>query len=32
MSRSEGSYADVGDGLKLHYHDLGKGEPVVFLH
>ena len=32
MSRSEGNFADVGDGLRLHYLDEGRGEPVVFLH
>jgi 4,5:9,10-diseco-3-hydroxy-5,9,17-trioxoandrosta-1(10),2-diene-4-oate hydrolase len=28
----EGKYADVGDGLQIHYHDEGRGEPVLFLH
>lgn len=29
----EGRYADVGDGLKMHYLDEGKGDRVVvFLH
>lgn len=28
----EGKYADVGDGLRIHYHELGEGEPVLFLH
>jgi 4,5:9,10-diseco-3-hydroxy-5,9,17-trioxoandrosta-1(10),2-diene-4-oate hydrolase len=28
----EGSYADIGDGLRLHYHDAGAGTPLVFLH
>jgi 4,5:9,10-diseco-3-hydroxy-5,9,17-trioxoandrosta-1(10),2-diene-4-oate hydrolase len=28
----EGKYADIGDGLRLHYHDEGRGEPVVFFH
>jgi len=32
MSLPEGSYADVGDGLRLHYHALGSGPPVLFLH
>lgn len=27
-----GRYADIGNGLKIHYHDAGKGEPVLFLH
>jgi 4,5:9,10-diseco-3-hydroxy-5,9,17-trioxoandrosta-1(10),2-diene-4-oate hydrolase len=26
------SDADIGDGLKIHYTDVGRGEPVVFLH
>lgn len=25
-------FAQVGDGLKMHYVDEGKGEPVLFLH
>src|SRR6185436_7611532 len=25
-------YADIGDGLRLHYHDVGSGEPLLFLH
>jgi 4,5:9,10-diseco-3-hydroxy-5,9,17-trioxoandrosta-1(10),2-diene-4-oate hydrolase len=31
----EGKYADIGDGLRIHYHDLGEdrgGGTVVFLH
>jgi 4,5:9,10-diseco-3-hydroxy-5,9,17-trioxoandrosta-1(10),2-diene-4-oate hydrolase len=28
----EGKYADVGDGLKIHYHEAGEGPAVVFLH
>jgi 4,5:9,10-diseco-3-hydroxy-5,9,17-trioxoandrosta-1(10),2-diene-4-oate hydrolase len=30
----EGKYAEIGDGLRIHYHDLGdaKAPPIVFLH
>jgi len=28
----EGSYADVGEGLRVHYHEAGKGPAVLFLH
>jgi len=28
----EGKYADVGDGLKVHYHEQGTGPAVLFLH
>jgi 4,5:9,10-diseco-3-hydroxy-5,9,17-trioxoandrosta-1(10),2-diene-4-oate hydrolase len=30
----EGTYADVGDGLRIHYQEAGPagGRPVVFLH
>lgn len=28
----EGSYADVGNGLRMHYHEAGSGHPVVFVH
>lgn len=28
----EGHYQDIGDGLRMHYHDLGRGAPLVFLH
>jgi 4,5:9,10-diseco-3-hydroxy-5,9,17-trioxoandrosta-1(10),2-diene-4-oate hydrolase len=28
----EGKYADIGDGLRVHYHDAGEGFPVVFIH
>lgn len=28
----EGKYVDVGDGLKIHYHEAGKGPVVLFLH
>jgi 4,5:9,10-diseco-3-hydroxy-5,9,17-trioxoandrosta-1(10),2-diene-4-oate hydrolase len=28
----EGPFADVGDGLRMHYLDAGNGRPVVFLH
>src|SRR5262249_50214912 len=36
MSIPEGSYADIGDGLRIHYHDLGPKDAgkgtVLFLH
>lgn len=28
----EGSYTDIGDGLRVHYHEAGGGFPVLFLH
>jgi 4,5:9,10-diseco-3-hydroxy-5,9,17-trioxoandrosta-1(10),2-diene-4-oate hydrolase len=28
----EGKYADIGSGLRIHYHEAGQGSPVVFLH
>lgn len=28
----EGLYVDVGDGHRLHYHDIGEGKPLIFLH
>jgi len=28
----EGKYVDIGDGLRVHYHDAGSGPVVVFLH
>jgi 4,5:9,10-diseco-3-hydroxy-5,9,17-trioxoandrosta-1(10),2-diene-4-oate hydrolase len=28
----EGKYTDVGDGLRVHYQELGEGQPLVFLH
>jgi 4,5:9,10-diseco-3-hydroxy-5,9,17-trioxoandrosta-1(10),2-diene-4-oate hydrolase len=28
----EGLYADTADGLRIHYHDMGSGQPVIFLH
>jgi 4,5:9,10-diseco-3-hydroxy-5,9,17-trioxoandrosta-1(10),2-diene-4-oate hydrolase len=28
----EGCYQEVGEGLRIHYHDVGRGSPVVFLH
>jgi 4,5:9,10-diseco-3-hydroxy-5,9,17-trioxoandrosta-1(10),2-diene-4-oate hydrolase len=28
----EGKYARTSKGLTIHYHDAGKGEPVVFIH
>jgi 4,5:9,10-diseco-3-hydroxy-5,9,17-trioxoandrosta-1(10),2-diene-4-oate hydrolase len=27
-----GKFADIGDGLKVHYHERGSGKPVIFLH
>ena len=27
-----GRYADIGNGHTVHYHDLGEGEAVIFLH
>ncbi len=28
----EGSFVDIGDGLKMHLHDIGTGPAVLFLH
>src|SRR5690625_783904 len=28
----EGSYADLANGYRIHYHDVGEGPAVVFLH
>ena len=32
MSIPEGKYADIGDGLRVHYHEAGEGPAVVFIH
>jgi 4,5:9,10-diseco-3-hydroxy-5,9,17-trioxoandrosta-1(10),2-diene-4-oate hydrolase len=26
------NYCDLGAGRRIHYHDVGQGEPVIFLH
>jgi 4,5:9,10-diseco-3-hydroxy-5,9,17-trioxoandrosta-1(10),2-diene-4-oate hydrolase len=28
----EAKYAEIGDGLRIHYHEAGQGPAVVFLH
>jgi 4,5:9,10-diseco-3-hydroxy-5,9,17-trioxoandrosta-1(10),2-diene-4-oate hydrolase len=28
----EGKYADIGGGLRVHYHEAGEGPVVLFLH
>jgi len=28
----EGKYVDIGDDLKIHYHEAGTGYPLVFVH
>jgi 4,5:9,10-diseco-3-hydroxy-5,9,17-trioxoandrosta-1(10),2-diene-4-oate hydrolase len=28
----EGKFAEIGDGLRVHYHEVGEGPAVVFLH
>ena len=28
----EGKYVEIGDGLRVHYHESGEGPVVVFLH
>ncbi|AQV98293.1 3-oxoacyl-ACP reductase [Cupriavidus necator] len=28
----EGRYADIGHGQRVHYHEAGSGQPVIFLH
>ena len=28
----EGNYAQIDGGLRIHYHEDGTGEPVIFLH
>ena len=28
----EGKYIDIGDHLQMHYHEAGRGTPLVFLH
>lgn len=32
MAIIEGKYCEIDDGLKLHFHDVGTGPAVVFLH
>ena len=32
MSVPKGKFAEIGDGLNMHYHDEGTGAPLVFLH
>lgn len=32
MTLREGLYADVGDGLRVHYHRFGEGPAVLFQH
>jgi len=28
----EGSFAEIGEGLVVHFHEAGHGDPVVFVH
>jgi 4,5:9,10-diseco-3-hydroxy-5,9,17-trioxoandrosta-1(10),2-diene-4-oate hydrolase len=28
----EGKYVEIGDGLRIHYHETGTGTPLVFVH
>lgn len=28
----EAKYVDIGNDLKIHYHDQGEGTPVIFVH
>jgi 4,5:9,10-diseco-3-hydroxy-5,9,17-trioxoandrosta-1(10),2-diene-4-oate hydrolase len=28
----EGKYVDIGGGLHMHYHEAGRGTPLLFLH
>ena len=28
----EAKYVDIGNDLKIHYHDYGEGTPVIFVH
>lgn len=28
----QGKFADIGDGLRVHYHEAGEGPAVVFVH
>lgn len=32
MSIPEARYAEIDSGVRIHYHDVGSGFPVVFLH
>lgn len=32
MSVPEGKFQDIGDGLRLHYHDVGDGPVLLWLH
>jgi 4,5:9,10-diseco-3-hydroxy-5,9,17-trioxoandrosta-1(10),2-diene-4-oate hydrolase len=32
ISVPEGKYVDIGDHLQMHYHEAGRGTPLVFLH
>ena len=32
MTVPEGKYADIGGGLQIHYHEAGRGTPLLWLH
>lgn len=32
FSIPEGQYADIGNDQRIHYHEAGAGQPVIFLH
>lgn len=32
MSVPEGKYQDIGDGLRMHYHEAGEGPVLLWLH
>ena len=31
-ARQVGKFVETGDGLKIHFHERGSGQPVVLLH
>ena len=31
MSKNNGDYLDIGNGVELYYESVGSGEPIIFI-